>query len=419
MLRRQIALLTKVSHLASEISTQGESLSKQRSYDIVIIGAGIAGCSAAIALASAGHRVRVLEKQSAWKFQSSGIFIYSNGLAVLQDLGVLNEILDVGFSIPGGVNAYFDHTGHPIVETRYPEARNGVVPAIVGIKRAELQRVLAARMHGLGVPVTLGAEAECIEQSETDVCVNLTDGSELTADLVIGADGIHSWVRSQISPSMKPQYTGFGIWRSVHQRAPDLNQKIMLMGETKRYGIMPISAELLYTFGTVTHPKEKNIPPEEWVAQMREQLAEFSGPAAPFLAELGEQHEVFFTAVEEVVMPLPWHRGRVLLMGDACHAATPFMGQGGAMAMQDAVVFERALSSSENLHQALSKFGEARFPICRFVQDVSRAVGEAGANPGNDTLKERHAKFRDSAQASVDGFYAKLSNLSSQAETLF
>ena len=386
--------------------------------DILILGAGIAGCSAAISLASAGHKVRVLEKQPAWRFQSSGIFVYSNGLEVLQDLGVLKGILDAGFSIPDGVNRYLDNTGQPIVETRYPGARNGTVPAIVGIKRAELHRVLANRMAELNIPVTLGANAIELTQSESQVAVSMADGQVIQAELLLGADGIHSWVRTQIAPDIQPRYSGFGIWRSVHQRPTDLTQKIMMMGPGKRFGIMPISDDRLYTFGTVLHPEHAFIPTEKWVDSMKLQLMEFAGPAKPFLAELGEQNEVFFTAVEEVVMPLPWHRGRVLLIGDACHASTPFMGQGGAMAMQDALVLVRALSNRDELENALSLFGKARLPVCEFVQDASRAVGAAGAKLDTKLGHDPYANLRITAQYSVDSFYTTLSQLNAKTDLL-
>lgn len=375
--------------------------------DVVIVGAGIAGCAAAIALAGAGHRVRVLERETEWRFQSSGIFVYANGLETLDDLGVLPHILASGFAIPDGVNAYFDHHGEPIIETRYPTARGGQVPAIVGIKRAELHRVLSARMTALGVPVSLGVMVKSIDDTGARVRVETSQG-DVTGDLVIGADGVRSWVRGQIAPDIVPRNTGFGVWRSVHRRPAGLVQKIMQMGPAKRYGIMPISDDRLYTFGTVAHPVGMHVPPSEWVTRMRAAFAEFDGPVRPFREALDDTSEVLFTVVEEVVMPLPWHRGRVLLIGDAAHASTPFMGQGGAMAMQDGVVLARALAAERDLPRALDLFGEVRLPVCQFVQDVSRAVGEGGANEDIASLPARNVRMRETAQGAVDGFYGKL-----------
>lgn len=92
---------------------------------ILVVGGGIAGCSAGIALAAAGHNVRIVEAQAEWRFQSSGIFVYCNGLACLADLGVLPEILATGYSVAQGRNAYYDHTGAEITQTFYPTDGGG------------------------------------------------------------------------------------------------------------------------------------------------------------------------------------------------------------------------------------------------------------------------------------------------------
>lgn len=386
--------------------------------NILIVGAGIAGCAAGIALAAAGHHVRIIEKQTEWRFASSGIFVYANGLEALDDLGVLDEILNAGFAVPGGRNAYYDHTGAAITTTTYPTAREGRVPAILGIKRAELHRVLATRLGELGVGVDLGLTIRRVDQAGSEVHVAFHDGERATFDLVIGADGIRSTLRDLIGMEVAPHYTGFTVWRSVHDRPRELCDKIMMMGPTKRYGIMPISDEKLYTFGTIAAPKLAHIPPEDWPDRMRAAFAEFRGPAAPFLDALDTQAEVLLTAVEEIVMPLPWHRGRVLLIGDAAHASTPFMGQGGAMAMQDAVVLARILAAAETVPEALTRFGTVRAPMCKFVQDVSRAVGEAGASEDVSDLAARNAGIAAGAQGKVDGFYAELARLKAQAEAL-
>jgi 2-polyprenyl-6-methoxyphenol hydroxylase-like FAD-dependent oxidoreductase len=382
--------------------------------DILVIGGGIAGCSAGIALAEAGHRVDLVEREPEWRFRSSGIFVYANGLEALDALGVLPGVLAAGFAVPGGRNAWFDHTGVPLVETVYPTAQDGRIPAILGIRRAELHRVLAARLDDLGVTVRLGTRVAAID----DRTVTFADGRRASFDLILGADGIRSATRAMIGIGAHPRYTGFGVWRAVHARPASLTEKIMIMGPAKRFGIMPISDDQLYTFATMTEPKGRHIPPHTWPEAMRARFAEFAGPAAPFLAELGPRSEVLFTAVEEIVLPPPWHRGRVLLIGDAAHASTPFMGQGGTMAMQDAVVLARILARARTLEEALRRFAAARAPVCRFVQDVSRAVGRAGADETVESLSARNADLAATAQARVDGFYGRLRALEASAEAL-
>ncbi|WP_418125275.1 FAD-dependent oxidoreductase [Variovorax sp. 160MFSha2.1] len=376
---------------------------------ILIVGAGIAGCSAAIALARKGFGVTLVEKQAEWRFQSSGIFIYGNGLEALRRVGVLPEILGAGFAIEDGRNVYLDHRGEPIVDVFYPCSSGGAAP-IVGIKRSEMHRILAAQLDLLGVEIRLATTVAKIDAPAGGdrAEVVFSDGTARRFDLVVGADGIRSQVREAVSGALAPRYSGFGVWRSVHERPRELDAKIMMMGIGKRLGIMPISNDRLYIFGTVAEPAGRWYPKESWSGQMRERFAEFGGPARQFLDQLGADSEVLYTAVEEVQAPLPWHAGRVLLIGDAAHASTPFMGQGGAMAVEDAVVLADMLARHGIAEATLQAFGERRHPMCRFVQEASRKVGEAGAVEDAESCARRNVAMREGAQQQVDAFYRQL-----------
>ncbi len=385
---------------------------------VLIVGAGIAGCCAAIALARIGWAVTLIEKQSAWQFQSSGIFVYSNGLAQFRTLGVMDEMVAAGFQIADGRNVYLNADGSSFLETFYPARFEGddQIP-ILGIRRADMYRVLSRHLSELGVEVRLGRTVDELHAQPARVDAQLSDGSRLVCDLLLGADGIRSRVRQLLWPDIEPRYSGFGVWRSVHRRPADLTDKIMMMAPGLRLGIMPISQRQLYLFGTVPEPAGAWFAREDWAALMRSRFAVFHGPAAQFLDELTVQSEVLYTAVEEVVMAGPWHHHRVLLIGDAAHASTPFMGQGGAMAVQDAVVLGCLLASGLPVDSALDRFSELRPPVCRFVQDVSRQVGVSGAQA--DALE--HAKILhamgSTAQQRVDDFYAQLERLGSHIST--
>lgn len=372
---------------------------------IVVSGAGIAGCAAAIALAGRGHTVRLIERQEEWAFASSGIFLYSNALASLDALGVLEEVLEVGFVVPEGRNLYLDHRGQHIVTTYYPTAGGGRIPAIVGIKRAELHRVLAARLGEAGVSVELGTTITDLDDLGEGVRVTTSEGRVREHDLVVSGEGLRSPLRQHVAPGARVRYSGFGIWRSVHERPAELTDKILQMGSGTRFGIMPIGPDRLYTFGTVPDPDKTWHERADWPRLMREALAEYEGPAGALLREVDEGADVLYTAVEEVILPLPWHRGRVVLIGDAAHAGTPFMGQGGAMALEDALVLARCLDELDP-DDALTRFGQVRYPVCTFAQDVSRAVGESGA-----AVRTSFADFAESAQGAVDSFYAELDRL--------
>lgn len=379
---------------------------------VLIVGAGIAGCSAALALVQRGWEAVVIEKQPQWRFQSSGIFVYSNGLNHFREIGAMQGLVDAGFPIACGRNVYLDQDGRHLVDVTYPSLGSPPAPAILGIKRAEMHRVLSAQLDALGVPVQLGTTVQALQQDGGDVQVSFSDGRTAAFDLVVGADGIRSGLRALLWPEVQPRYSGFGVWRSVHRRPPALVDKIMMMGLGKRLGIMPISQERLYIFGTVPLPQGTWFDPARWPETMRESFAEFGGPVRPFLDEISADSEVLYTAVEEVVMPLPWHKGRVVLIGDAAHASTPFMGQGGALAVQDAVVLARLLADGVPVPAALAAFGERRAPVCRFVQEASHRVGQAGAEQDPARHAQALQALPAAAQAHVDGFYRQLQALS-------
>ncbi|MCZ4316941.1 FAD-dependent oxidoreductase [Comamonadaceae bacterium G21597-S1] len=383
---------------------------KRLQHGVVIVGGGIAGCTLAILLAARGVAVTVVERQRQWQFHGSGIFVYSNGLAALQAIGVLPAILDSGFAIARGRNVYYDQRGEPITETFYPHAPGTGLPPILGIRRAELHRILLERMQALQVRVRLDCTVATLDDPAGGdaVRLQLADGTALQASLVIGADGVRSQLRSMLFGAVEPVDTGFGVWRSIHRRPAHLVDKIMMMGVGKRLGIMPISDEQLYVYATTNEPGHPFYEPATLHRTMREKFAEFEGPARAFLDDLREPTQAFYTAVEEVRLPLPWSRGRVGLIGDAAHASTPFMGQGGAMAMEDSIVLADMLARGDDVAQTLAAFGARRQPKCAFVQEASRRVGEAGGTESADSCVARNERMRAHAQADVDTFYRRL-----------
>lgn len=376
---------------------------------VLVVGGGIAGATLCLALARRGVKVRLVERDAAWRPVSAGMFLYANGLAALDRLGVLPQVVAAGWASPDGRNPILAPDGGLITEVAYPRIGGAHVPPILGILRAELHRVLAGAMAAEGVPVRLGCAVEAVEDAPPGpVVARLSDGTREECDLLVGADGIRSALRGLLFPGVGPEFTGFGVWRSMHGRPPGLDAKVMMMGVGKRLGIMPISGDRLYVFATSREPGNPRHDRGAWHQLMRAKFAEFRGPAARFLEELRDPAQVVYTPVEEVRLPLPWHRGRVGLIGDAAHASTPFMGQGGAMAIEDAVVLAEMLARHGPGEAVLAAFGQRRHARCALVQDTSRRVGEAGGLEDEAACAARDARLREAGQATVDGFYARM-----------
>ncbi len=374
----------------------------------LIVGSGIAGLAAALAFERVGIEPDVIEREPAWAPLSSGMFIQSNGLAMLDRLGILDAVLDTGFGIPDDRMPVFAWDGPPITVVTYPRLAGPDVPAILGIKRVALHELLVATIRDRGIPVRLGTTiASMASAPGVALAVTTSDGVTSDYDVVVGADGIRSTLRGQLFPDRRePTYSGFGAWRCICPRPPDLRHKIMLIGPGARLGIMPISDGELYMFGITREPAGAQFETADMAHQMRTRFERFQGAPTTLFRVASAFH---YTAVEEVSAVRPWSSGRVVVVGDAAHATTPFMGQGASMALEDAIVLADVLkgagASGPSIEGRLGRFEERRHPRVDVVQLRSLAAGQAWGGDGTAYSPER---LSDTMQRHVDDLYAML-----------
>jgi 2-polyprenyl-6-methoxyphenol hydroxylase-like FAD-dependent oxidoreductase len=201
---------------------------------------------------------------------------------------------------------------------------------------------------------------------------------------VVGADGINSRVRAMVfDPDLRPSYTGQVCWRYNVPRPDEVDGIWMFMGSRGKAGIVPLAPDLAYMLLIEEPPADENgeplvrLPTEGLAAVLRERLAEFSG----LIGELRDRYvvddeAVVYRPVERVLLPAPWYRGRVVVMGDAAHATSPHIGQGAAMAIEDAVVLAEELAGDQPVDAALAAFMERRQARAEFVYDISRRIQE-------------------------------------------
>lgn len=368
-----------------------------KNLDILIIGAGIGGLSAAIALSRKGHRVTAIERDPSWSVYGVGIIQQSNVLRAMDQLGVLDSFLDAAC----GFDAVeiFTPDGTKVARVPSPRLVEGK-PANVGIGRRALQKVLGDSATALGTDLRLGITAEDIVDDGEKVAVTFSDGSAGIFDAVIGADGVYSQTRKMILPDAEvPQFTGQAVWRYNFPRTEGLDALQVYNGPTG-VGLVPMSADLMYMYVTTPEPDNPWYPKEGIAAVMRGKLANCS----PQIRELGEQitddDGVVYRPLEGMLVRGAWSKGRVGLLGDAVHATTPHLGQGAGMAIEDAIVLAEEIEAHDDVETALKAFRERRYERCRYIVESSLAIcfGQLGKGPAVDNHKATAEMFAVVAQ---------------------
>ena len=369
--------------------------------NVLVAGAGLAGTATAIGLAAAGVAVDLIDVKPEVTTIGSGITMQGNGLRVLRGLGVWDAVRAAGYPFDSlGLRAP-DPAGTLIAEV--PDARTGGpdLPATVGLPRPALARILADRAVAAGAKLRLGTSVRSLSQDAGGVDVVFADGSAGRYDLVVGADGIRSATRRMIGIADEPQPAGMGIFRAFGPRPAGVTRTDLYYGGPAYIaGYCPTGADSLYAYLVEDARDRSAQTPAERLAAMRELAAAYHGPWDDIRATLTDPAKVNHTLFERLVVAAPWHRGRVVLVGDAAHACPPTLAQGGAQALEDAAVLTELLLS----HAAPGEPMWAAFTARRF--DRAKTVVEASCQLGQWQL--------DHEQGDLPGLMATITALVSQ-----
>ena len=339
-----------------------------------MIGGGIAGLTSAIALTTAGHAVEVIERDPAWSVYGVGIIQQANVVRAMAELGVLDDYLGSAFG--------FDHVemfapnGDAVARIPSPRLTPDY-PANVGISRPALHKVLGEKARAAGVDIRLGLTAEALDDDGGAVAARFSDGTARRYGLVVGADGLYSDTRRRLFPEApEPAFSGQAVWRYNIPRSADVDGLQVYQGRVGA-GLVPLSASTMYMYLTSAEPSNPWLPREGLAEKMRARTA----GAAPRIRALAEQitddAAVVYKPLETLFLEGPWHKGRVVLIGDAVHATTPHLGQGAGMAIEDSLVLADELARhDDDLEAAFQAFTVRRRDRCRFIVESSKAVGD-------------------------------------------
>jgi 2-polyprenyl-6-methoxyphenol hydroxylase-like FAD-dependent oxidoreductase len=350
----------------------------------IIVGAGIGGLTAAIGLRRAGLEVKVFEKRTDPRMIESGggMVVQPNAIRALQELEVGDQVAAAGSAL--------EH-----FEWRTPEGKRlaswpvGAVgrevgAPMVGIRRMRLQGVLAAAVEE-GV-LALGAEVTGISQDREGVTVQLASGAEERADLLIGADGINSTVRSlSLHPWTKPRYAGYALWFGITEldsAATDSATFRELDGPGARFIFFPVGGREIYWSAIANASEGATVEAggEEIEGDKEILLDRYSGWAEPTEALIAatDLSAIYRREIADRDPIKNWGEGRITLLGDAAHAMTINLGQGACQAIEDGVVLAKALAAQDDTVAALRAYEAKRIPRTAPIVRRSRMIGEMG-----------------------------------------
>ena len=346
---------------------------------IVVVGAGMGGLSAGIALTQAGHEVEIYDRVSTLRAAGAAISVWSNGIKVLNALGLRNEVAAIGGQMDR--MGYCDSNGKILTDFSLIPLMERVGQRPYPISRTALQTLL---LDTFGRDrVYLGRKCVGVEQDAERARVLFDHGDSVEADLVIGADGARSVVRDYVvGRTIERQYVGYVNWNGLIEMnaewIPEHNW-MMYVGEHKRVSLMPAGNGQVYFFldvplpiGTVNDPKN-----------YRNELLEFfQGWAEPVqrLIQTLDPDRTNRVEIHDVEPLNQFVRDRFVLLGDAAHSMAPDLGQGGCLALEDAWVLSNCLTS--DLTASLETYERSRLERARSV--VERARQRSNITHGKD-----------------------------------
>jgi 2-polyprenyl-6-methoxyphenol hydroxylase-like FAD-dependent oxidoreductase len=323
----------------------------------IVVGAGIGGVTAAVALQRCGWQVTVLERAPELGEVGAGISVWPSAVAVLEELGVKGVEKAAAISQPAGMRK---PNGRWVVE-----AADLGVEIPVMIHRAQLHDLITDQF-GPAITVRTGYTVAKIEQDDTGVTIN----DDLQADLVIAADGIRSVIRQALYPAYKgPQYSGYTAYRGIADVQID-DGGGETWGRGQRFGFTRLIDGRIYWYATANQPAGQG-------GNHAQDFADWHEPIPTILAGT-PQETTLQNDIYDLALPLvPFVQGRVVLLGDAAHAMTPNLGRGACSAIEDAGALAKHLAAGQ-LAPALAAYDRDRRPATTKLVKRSRGVGRVG-----------------------------------------
>lgn len=325
---------------------------------VLVVGGGIAGLATARALLRKGIECDVVERAAGWQHAGAGMYLPANSVRALDRLGMAS-VLDRSQEITR--QRFLDERGRLLFDVDLPGFW-GTTGSCVAVERRELHEALRE-----GVAVRLRTTVVGLHEEGGRVHATFDDGGSGAYGLLVGADGVRSWVRTTACGGSEPLFLRQASWRFLVDGFPELAAWTVWLGRGRGLLAIPLGHGRVYCYADADTPKPTD-PTKGDAASLLALFGQFAEPVPALLAAgLTQRGAPHFSPIEEVVH-VPWVHDRVVLVGDAAHAMSPNMAQGAGMAVEDALVLAETIASD----LPLESFDARRRPRVEFVRNQTR-----------------------------------------------
>jgi FAD-dependent urate hydroxylase len=325
---------------------------------VIIVGAGIGGLTTHLVCRRAGFEVAHFERQPHLGTYDAGLVLWPNVVKILRRLCLGDPVSDIGQPIEH--MATHTHLGTPVAQMplRDLERKRGA-PAYA-VSRSELHAVLAAAVGRENVH--LGAWCTRVEADSSAATAHFADGRKATGDVLVGADGNHSLIRSAVVKDRALRYTGMANWGGILPNDGLLAESTgsEFIGDGKHCGLLALTENRLYVTFTGAVENGSPLPRGAWCRKLRDLFAGWPAPIPTLLKKL-EYAELRYLAIHDLPSMIDRSRGRLTLLGDAAVATATTFGQGACQAMEDAILLARFLNSTTlGVAESLARYDAKR-----------------------------------------------------------
>ncbi|MGF1524229.1 MAG: FAD-dependent urate hydroxylase HpxO [Leptolyngbyaceae cyanobacterium] len=348
---------------------------------IVVVGAGMGGLTTALAMRQAGYEVEVYDRVKALRPAGAGISLWSNGVKVLNRLGLGSAIAAIGG--PMEQMAYYEgKTGKLLTRFSLMPIVERVGQAPYPVARTDLQQML---LEALGVEqVQLNKRCVAVEQTPESATAVFEDGHRATGDVVVGADGTHSIIRTYVlGHPTERRYVGYVNWNGLVPVSNELapaNSWDLYVADGQRASVMPVGGDRFYFFLDVPLPKGTDNNPENYCQELTEHFAGWAAPVQTLIQRL-DPSQTNRVEIHDIEPLQTLFKGRVALIGDAAHSTAPDLGQGGCQAIEDAWSLANYLATTNiSVTDALERYQASRLE--RVAQIILKARTRADMTHG-------------------------------------